>query len=97
MTTLGANRLIVNVLSTATDTLNDEVPGGTDIPQADGWTNANLTSLAECVDYSDIPSNGGGVHVATGVLASAGSSGNTTLTLATASGFGALTIALKGA
>lgn len=45
-----------------------------------GWTNASLTSVTERIDVATADGNGGGIGVATGVLATAGSFDATTVT-----------------
>ena len=87
-TTTVANTLVVAALATA-------------LPDADGtadfsaWTNANLTSLAERTDNTSSAGNGGGLGITTGVKATAGAYGATTVTCATAAKKGLLSIALK--
>lgn len=84
-TTTGQDRLVLAAVSWATDTA---------AAQASGWSNANLTSLTEQVDYSTNAGHGGGFAVASGVKSSAGAYGNTSVTLATGSGQGLISIAL---
>src|SRR3989338_4960512 len=73
----------------------------TDLPDANGtanfsaWANANLTSVTEQFDVTRNAGNGGGLGIATGVKATAGAYGNTTVTLANATVKGMLSIALK--
>ncbi len=45
-----------------------------------GWTNANLTSITEQIDVGTADGNGGGIGVATGIAATAGSFVATTVT-----------------
>ena len=58
------------------------------------WTNANLSGLTERSDGGTTSGNGGGVGVATGLMATAGSVGSSTATV-TSSVDGHMTIALK--
>jgi hypothetical protein len=60
------------------------------------WTNANLSNLTERSDGGTTSGNGGGIGVATGVKATAGSTGQTTATV-TSNVDGHMTIALKPA
>lgn len=87
-TTTVANCLVVLVVANATDTAT---------PQTSGYTNADLASLTERVDYNSIIGNGGGFAVVTGTKAAAGAYGATAATLATASVQGRMSIALKPA
>jgi len=58
------------------------------------WTNANLSGLTEQSDGGTTSGNGGGIGVATGLKATAGSTGSSTATV-TSSVDGHMTIALK--
>lgn len=55
------------------------VTNGDDVTVS-GWTNANLVSITEAVDVSTTAGTDGSIHVAYGILASAGASGTTTAT-----------------
>jgi len=87
-TTTVANTLVVAAIATS-------------LPDADGtanfsaWTNANLTSVTERTDNTTVTGNGGGLGVVTGVKATAGAYGNTTVTCGTAAVKGMVSIALK--
>ncbi|MBI3094006.1 MAG: Ig-like domain-containing protein, partial [Rhodocyclales bacterium] len=59
------------------------------------WTNADLASLTERTDNTNTASQGGGHCLATGVKATAGPYTTTTVTLATTSYKGAISLALK--
>jgi len=63
---------------------------------AGGWTNANLTGLAEQIDNSDNPGTGGSIGVATGVKAAAAATGNTTVTAASGRSSAHMMFAIKG-
>lgn len=85
VTTTIPNCLIINAVSNATDTAT---------AQGSSYTNASLSSLTERGDANTTQGNGGGVSVCSGGLASSGSSGSTTATLATSSVQGRITLAL---
>lgn len=87
VTTSVDNTLVVCAATAATDI-------GT--ARFSSWTNANLSSLTERSDDASTLGNGGGVGVATGGKATAGSTGATAVTYATASAKGLMTIALQG-
>lgn len=59
------------------------------------WTNANLVDLLERMDDVSAAGLGGGVGMATGILPDKGSSGATTMTYATASRKGLITLAVN--
>lgn len=80
--------LIVAATTNATDTA---------VAQASGWTNASLTSVTERFDENSALGFGGGISVATGIDAVAGSINAMTATLATASNQAHLSLALKPA
>lgn len=88
VTTTVANTMVVLAASSATDT-------GTS--RYSGWTNGNLTSLSERSDNSHTLGDGGGVAVATGLKATAGSTGTTSATAATGTAKGLITLALTPA
>lgn len=71
----------------------------TDIATArlSGWTNGNLTSFTERSDGATTSGSGGGIGVATGVMAIAGATGASTSTYATATLKSFVTIALTNA
>lgn len=87
-TTLGPDRMIALFGASHPDSAANHISG---------FTNANLTSLTERFDNASTAGNGGGVYCATGLMASAGSTGTTTATLVTTSNQGRITIALKPA
>ena len=67
----------------------------TNTAQCSGWTNPNLSSLAELVDYYTNAGNGGGFAVAAGIMTNAGNYGPTTATVTTSFVQGRISIALK--
>jgi hypothetical protein len=73
-TTTNANTLIVHVAGVDTDTTT---------PQGSSPTNANLADLTEHVDIFTNAQDGGGIILLSGRKITTGSTGNTTLTLAT--------------
>lgn len=86
VTTTVAGTMIVNVLAHPFDDTSAQVSG---------WTNSNLGSLTERTDSGVTAGNGGGIAIADGTLASAGSSGGTTATLAQSVVQARATIALQ--
>jgi len=70
---------------------------GTSTANCSAWTNASLTSLTERSDNTNTAGLGGGHCMATGVKAAAGPYAATTVTLATTSFKGAISLALKPA
>jgi len=86
--------------TTVVDTLVVMAVGG-DLPDANsttefsGWTNADLSSVTEQVDYANKSGNGGSIGVATGGKASAGAYTTTDVTHATSAVKGMISIALK--
>ena len=74
VTTTAANCLVLNILAMPTDTNTSN--------RITDWTNANLTSITERIDAFTTSNNGGGIGLAEGYKASAGSTGATTATLA---------------
>lgn len=89
VTTTAANAMVVLAIGLDRDAASTA--------ELSGWTNANLTGLTEQHDQTVTSGVGGGIAVATGVMASAGSTGTTSATLATASTLSYLTIALTEA
>lgn len=85
ITTTGADRMVVAAVAWSTDSAS---------AQTSSWTNANLTGLTERQDSGSTAGNGGGISVATGVMATAGAVGATTATLATSSVQGRIQFAL---
>ncbi len=85
VTTTVANDLIVLAASRDDDSSSAEWSS---------WTNANLSGLTEQSDGGTTSGNGGGIGIATGLKATAGSTGSTTATV-TSSVDGHMTIALK--
>jgi hypothetical protein len=61
---------------------------------ASGYTNANLTGLAEVAEANTATGNGGGVSVAWGVMDTAGAVGASTATLSSAAKKGTITLAI---
>lgn len=86
VTTDRDNCLIVCTAANATD--NTTLQGSS-------YANANLTGLAEILDFNTNQNNGGGYSACAGVLPTAGSSGTTTFTLATSSKQARITLALN--
>jgi hypothetical protein len=84
VTTTEDNTLIVNCITRH----NDDGAAA-----FSGWTNETLESVDERVDEGTAVANGGGIGVATGVLAEAGESGVTTATV-TSSNNASRTLAL---
>lgn len=70
---------------------------GTDTatPEASGITNAALTGLTVLSNQSTLSGVGGGLVVAGGIKTTAGATGTTAMTLATASGHSQITLALR--
>lgn len=87
VTTTVDNCLVVTAVATGTD-----VASTTHITS---WTNANLVALTERIDNWVTDGLGGGIGVATGEKATAGSVGATTATLVTANFKALMTIAIK--
>jgi hypothetical protein len=85
VTTAGPDRLILNVLSHDRDSTS---------ATSSGQANASLANLTERFDRSTDQSNGGGLVLITGELATAGSTGSTTATLAAAVRQARITLAL---
>ena len=88
VTTTVANTLVVTAIASS-------LPDASSTAKFSAWTNANLTSLTERIDNSVTAGNGGGLGVATGIKATAGAYGNTTLTLANSAYKGMMSIAIK--
>jgi hypothetical protein len=89
-TTLGTDRLIAIFVASAK-------PDSLGTAELSGWTNANLSSLTERADNAGNSGNGGHLGLATGTLAAAGATGDTTYTKATAAYKSHFVIALKPA
>ena len=87
-TTTVANTLVVTAIATS-------LPDASGTANFSAWTNADLTSLTERTDNTSSAGNGGGLGITTGVKATAGAYGATTVTCATAAKKGLLSIALK--
>lgn len=68
---------------------------GTSTAQFSGWTNSNLSNIQELGDNTNTAGLGGGHGLATGEKSSAGTYGNTTVTLAQTSYKGTISIALE--
>jgi hypothetical protein len=86
-TTTNANTLIVHVAAVDTDTAT---------AQGSSPTNANLSDLTEHVDVFQSGQDGGGLIILSGGKAVAGSTGNTTMTLATTEIFSTWSAAVLG-
>lgn len=86
-TTTNANTLIFHVAGVDTDTTTS---------QGSAPTNANLSDLTEHVDRFGSGGDGGGVIILSGGKATAGSTGNTTMTLATTEIFTTWSAAILG-
>jgi hypothetical protein len=87
-TTTVANTLVVVAVATS-------LPDAVSSAKFSGWTNANLSSLTERIDFTSTPGNGGGLATATGVKATAGAYGATAVTLVNAAHKGLMSIAIK--
>lgn len=87
VTTTGDNRLVIHAVADGRDNTSARYTG---------WTNASLTSLTERADFGGASGNGGGLGVADGEFATAGttSAGSVTYTLA-AHDYVAITLALR--
>jgi len=86
--TSGADRLIAIFVGAAKPDTNSTA-------EVSGFTNANLASLTERVDNANNSGNGGHLGLATGELASAGATGDTTYTKATSAYKWHFVVALK--
>jgi hypothetical protein len=86
VTTSVNNCLILNAFTNVTDTTTS---------QSSGQSNGSLSGLTETIDQNISAGNGGGITVLSGGLATAGSTGNTTATLAGASVQGLITLAIQ--
>jgi hypothetical protein len=89
----GATTTVANTLVVAA--VAGSLPDATGTAQFSGWANANLTSLTERTDNSVTAGNGGSLGVATGIKATAGAYGNTTVTHANSAIKGMMSIAIK--
>lgn len=87
VTTTEDNALVINIVAHSIDITSSS--------QVSGWTNANLTGLTEIFDGSNAGGGGFGIGIATGVMATAGVTGTTSLTLASASAVACYTVAFK--
>jgi hypothetical protein len=88
-TTTVANTLVVAAIATS-------VPDSTSTAVFSSWANGNLTSITERVDNARSSGNGGAIGVVTGIKATAGAVGNTTVTCASSATKGMMSIAMKG-
>lgn len=70
-------------------------PDSTSTTEVSGFTNANLVNLTERADNAALAGNGGHIGLATGELATAGASGDTTYTKVTSSYKWHFVVALK--
>lgn len=86
-TTASADTLVVLITSNSRN--------GNSTANCSAWTNASLTSLTEWSDNTNTAGLGGGHCMATGIMATAGAYATTTVTLATTSFKGAISLALK--
>jgi len=87
-TTTVGNTLVVAAIATA-------LPDATGTANFSAWANSNLTSVTERTDNTVTAGNGGGLGIVTGVKATAGAYGNTTVTAGTSAVKGMMSIALK--
>lgn len=89
VTTLGADRLIVNIVAHDIDAAG--------VSQASAWANSTLRFLVPLLDDTTSSGSGGGLAVAVGAMDSAGSTGTTTATLASSVTQGRITLAFPPA
>lgn len=89
VTTTVDDTLVLEILSTGADTTSTAMLGT--------LTNANYSSITERMDNWATAGNGGGVGMATGVMATKGATGQSTATLALASTKALMTMALRSA
>jgi hypothetical protein len=87
-TTTVGNTLVVAIIAT-------DLPDATGTANFSSWANGNLTAVTERTDNTTNSGNGGGLGIATGLKATAGAYGNTTVTLANSAVKGMMSIALK--
>jgi len=87
-TTTVNNTLIVAAIATS-------LPDASNTTTFSSWANANLTSVTERIDNARNSGNGGGIGVVTGLKATAGAYGNTTVTCASSAVKGMISIAIK--
>jgi len=87
-TTTVANTLVVAVIATS-------LPDSNGTSTFSAWTNANLTGVTERTDNTRNAGNGGGLAIATGVKATAGAYGSTSVTVKTASTKAMMSIAIR--
>jgi len=88
-TTTVANTLVVAAIAT-------NLPDATGTANFSAWANSNLTNVTERIDNTRNSGNGGGLGIVTGVKATAGAYGNTTVTTASSAVKGMMSIAIKG-
>lgn len=90
----GVTTTVVNtrIVIASAGSLPDAITTGI---QFSAWTNANLTGIAERVDVTRNPGNGGSIGIADGVRAVAGATGATTFTTATSATKANVKIALR--
>jgi DNA-binding beta-propeller fold protein YncE/fibronectin type 3 domain-containing protein len=99
-TTSDTSASIPGVTTTVDNTLVVVAVAGS-LPDANGtanfsaWSNANLANLTERTDDTRNSGNGGALGIATGEKATAGATGNTAVTHASAAIKGLITIAIK--
>ena len=86
-TTVGNTLIVAAVVASLPDAI-----GTTNFSN---WTNANLTNLTEQIDNTHDAGNGGALGIITGVKASAGAYGNTTVTHGVSAIKGMLSIAIQ--
>jgi hypothetical protein len=87
-TTTVGNTLVVAIIAT-------DLPDATGTANFSSWANGDLTAVTERTDNTVTAGNGGGLGIATGLKATAGAYGNTTVTLANSAVKGMMSIALK--
>jgi hypothetical protein len=87
-TTTVANTLVVAAIATS-------LPDASGTANFSAWANGNLTSVTERTDNTSSEGNGGGLGIVTGIKATAGAYGNTTVTTAASAVKGMMSIAIK--
>jgi hypothetical protein len=87
-TTTVADTLVLEIISTSAD------PASASTVQIGAVTNAAYTSITEQIDNGDPTGNGGVIGVVSGIKATAGATGSSTMTLATAGFKAMMTLAM---
>jgi hypothetical protein len=101
-TTAGTTVTFPSVVTTADNCMillmeAHSLPDSTSTAIVSGHTNANLTGITERLDNNTNAGNGGGISLAEGLKATAGTVGTSTATVTTSSVGGMITLALKPA